>query len=300
MEPAEHTSIDAAVATLPSLLQPTAVNWFERLHESHGAQHLPDQFIEPLARFVACSDFAGNTALNEWNWLAGQVDELRAPPDRRALNEFVQSLAAGDQTVDDIKQQFRRCRSRRMLHILWREVAGIADLRETLQSLSALADELVAAASVFAHRQMEERFGVVRDTSGELVSIVILGMGKLGGAELNFSSDIDLIFLYPGGGDSDGARSLSAQEYFARVSQQIVALLDEHTADGFVFRVDTRLRPFGDSGPPVTSFAALESYLLQHGRGPDLIDSLLKLGRGEKPFRPGSGQCHRRLVGVPV
>jgi glutamate-ammonia-ligase adenylyltransferase len=91
-------------------------------------------------------------------------------------------------------------------------------------------------------------------------------MGKLGGRELNFSSDIDLIFLYPEGGDSDGQKCLSAQEYFTRVSRQVVALLDEVTADGFAFRIDTRLRPFGDSGPPVTSFAALESYLLQHGR----------------------------------
>jgi glutamate-ammonia-ligase adenylyltransferase len=91
-------------------------------------------------------------------------------------------------------------------------------------------------------------------------------MGKLGGGELNFSSDIDIIFLYPDAVESDGARPLSAAEYFARLSRQIIALLDEVTSDGFVFRIDTRLRPFGDSGPPVVSFAALESYLLQHGR----------------------------------
>ena len=103
--------------------------------------------------------------------------------------------------------------------------------------------------------------------TGEPVPLVILGMGKLGGHELNFSSDIDVIFLYPQDGETDGPRRLSAPEYFARLSQGIVRLLDEVTSDGFVFRVDTRLRPFGDSGPPVTSFAALESYLLQHGRG---------------------------------
>jgi glutamate-ammonia-ligase adenylyltransferase len=98
------------------------------------------------------------------------------------------------------------------------------------------------------------------------VPLVILGMGKLGGHELNFSSDIDIIFLYPEDGATDGAKSISAQEYFGRLSRQLIALLDEATADGFVFRIDTRLRPFGDSGPPVVSFAALESYLLQHGR----------------------------------
>ena len=267
MEPAAHTSISAVVATLPPLLQPIVRSWFERSHKLRDVQTLPDEFVEPLARFVGYSDFAANTVLKEWNWLTEHVTGFGVPPDRQVLDEFVQGLATGNRPIDEVKQQLRQCRSRFMLHILWREVAGLADLQETLQSLSALADELVDAASVFAHRMLAMRFGVVRDTDGEAVSLVTLGMGKLGGAELNFSSDIDLIFLYPGGGDSDGARSLSAQEYFARVSQLIIALLDEHTADGFVFRVDTRLRPFGDSGPPVASFAALESYLLQHGRG---------------------------------
>jgi glutamate-ammonia-ligase adenylyltransferase len=107
---------------------------------------------------------------------------------------------------------------------------------------------------------------MVRSKVGEKVPLVILGMGKLGGFELNFSSDIDIIFLYPEDGESDGAKCVSAQEYFGRLSRQIIALLDERTVDGFVFRIDTRLRPFGESGPPVVSFGALESYLLQHGR----------------------------------
>jgi glutamate-ammonia-ligase adenylyltransferase len=91
-------------------------------------------------------------------------------------------------------------------------------------------------------------------------------MGKLGGGELNFSSDIDLIFIYPEEGETDGPRTLSAHEYCGRLSRRVVSLLDDVTADGFVYRVDTRLRPFGESGPPVVSFAALENYLLQHGR----------------------------------
>ena len=91
-------------------------------------------------------------------------------------------------------------------------------------------------------------------------------MGKLGGRELNFSSDIDIIFCYPEDGSTDGPRQLSAQEYFGRLSRLLISLIDETTVDGFVFRIDTRLRPFGESGPPVVSFAALESYFLQHGR----------------------------------
>jgi glutamate-ammonia-ligase adenylyltransferase len=113
---------------------------------------------------------------------------------------------------------------------------------------------------------MALRFGLPKNAAGEHIPLIVLAMGKLGGHELNFSSDIDLIFLYPEEGETDGERVLSAHEYFTRISRLIVSLLDETTEDGFVYRVDTRLRPFGESGPPVVSFAALEVYLLQHGR----------------------------------
>lgn len=256
----------SAVAELPEALQTIATRWLERLDATHGIANLPRELTAPLMRLVACSEFAANTAIREWDWFVEQRDSLLMPPDMQALNTLAQELAASDQVIDEVKQQFRRFRNRFMLHILWREVTGLANPGETLASLSALADRLLDAAAVHAQRQLVQRFGLVRDADGEPVPIVILGMGKLGGRELNFSSDIDLIFLYPGGGDSDGTRSLSAQEYFTRISRHIIALLDEQTADGFVFRIDTRLRPFGDSGPPVVSFAALESYLLQHGR----------------------------------
>ena len=153
-----------------------------------------------------------------------------------------------------------------MLHILWREYAGAAELTETLNSLSCLADDLLEVARVAAEASLAERFGAPIDGDGDRASLVVLAMGKLGGLELNFSSDIDVIFLYTADGETDGPRSLSAHEYFTRVSRRIVAFLEDKTEDGFAFRVDTRLRPFGDSGPPVVSFASLESYLIQHGR----------------------------------
>ena len=257
----------SAIAELPDALQTIALRWLERLDATQGVESLPHELTAPLVRLVGCSEFAANTAIREWDWLVDQRDSLGLPPDSQALGIFAQQLAATDQAIDEVKRQFRRCRNRFMLHILWREVAGLADSGETLASLSDLADRLLEAAAEHAQRHLVQRFGLVRDAHGEPVTIVILGMGKLGGRELNFSSDIDLIFLYPCGDDSDGDRSLSPQEYFTRISRHIIALLDEPTADGFVFRIDTRLRPFGDSGPPVVSFAALESYLLQHGRG---------------------------------
>lgn len=94
----------------------------------------------------------------------------------------------------------------------------------------------------------------------------MVAMGKLGGGELNLSSDIDLIFAYPEGGETDGARSLDNQEFFLRLGRKLIRALDEHTAEGFVFRVDLRLRPYGDSGPLVASFDALADYYQTQGR----------------------------------
>jgi len=258
--------IAQAVAELPTELRDEAARWFEQLATDHDYSGLQADTIEPLVRLVACSQFAAKTVMRDWKWFTGHQETLQQVPDVSFLERFSAEVAASNESVDVTKQQLRRCRHRYMVQILWREITGDATLDDTLESLSDLADYFLYAAVSYAENLLHERHGVVCNSTGDPVSLVILAMGKLGGRELNFSSDIDLIFLYPEGEDSDGERSLSAPEYFARVSRNIVALLDEATADGFAFRIDTRLRPFGDSGPPVVSFAALESYLLQHGR----------------------------------
>jgi len=263
----QHLSITKALETIPVELRDGVARWFDRLVSAHGNVDLPEDFTRQITRLVACSEFASLVLLKEWYWFVDCRESLDAVPDRAELDSLVDSVRCDVEDIDVAKERIRRFRYRWMLRILWREIAGVATLGETLTALSDLADRLLDGAAGFAERSLLERFGVVRGEDGEPVSLVILGMGKLGGRELNFSSDVDLIFLYPEGKESDGPKCLSAQEYFTRVSRHIVALLDEMTADGFVFRVDTRLRPFGDSGPPVTSFAALESYLLQHGRG---------------------------------
>ncbi len=204
--------------------------------------------------------------LRDREWFFANADTLSQPPDMSVLDELVEDVGRSCDDFDEARARIRQCRNRWMLQVLWREVGGDTRLDETLSAMTILADRLLEAAAGFAERVVRERFGVVRSGDGEPVSLVILGMGKLGGRELNFSSDIDIIFLYPGGIESDGRKSVSAPEYFTRVSRYVVALLDKVTDGGFAFRVDTRLRPFGDSGPPVTSFAALEAYLSKHGR----------------------------------
>jgi [glutamine synthetase] adenylyltransferase / [glutamine synthetase]-adenylyl-L-tyrosine phosphorylase len=134
------------------------------------------------------------------------------------------------------------------------------------RGLSALADEAIVAAQGWAERGLRPRYGVPRDADGREQPLIVVGMGKLGGRELNFSSDIDLVFLYPEHGETDGPRRIENVEYFLRLGQKLIQCLGNVTADGFVYRVDMRLRPFGDSGPLVASFAALEDYLQQHGR----------------------------------
>jgi [glutamine synthetase] adenylyltransferase / [glutamine synthetase]-adenylyl-L-tyrosine phosphorylase len=162
--------------------------------------------------------------------------------------------------------QLRRWRRAEFVRIAWRDLAGWAQLDETLGDLSRAAERALWLAQEFAARPLLLRYGQPRNASGDAQRLIIVAMGKLGGAELNFSSDIDLVPLYLESGETDGARSISNQEFFTRLAQQLIRLLEQQTEDGFVFRVDVRLRPFGDSGPVVSNAAALEDYLQIHGR----------------------------------
>lgn len=242
------------LTALPDVLREPVARWMQRFGASDHQ--------EEVCRVVACSEFAGATLMRERDWFLDHVRHFGSPPDTRVPDDFL----GDDHSLASIQSMLRRTRNRCLLHVLWREVLGLADLDETLGSLSDLAGHTLDSATRAAEQAMAPRYGIVRGADGNKVPLVVVGMGKLGGRELNFSSDIDLIFLYPEDGETDGNRRVSAQEYFGRLVRRIVALLDERTADGFVFRIDTRLRPFGDSGPPVVSFAALESYLVQHGR----------------------------------
>ncbi len=182
------------------------------------------------------------------------------------MHALAAALLAGDPDEPRFMDALRRLRRHELVRIAWRDLAGAAPLAEVLGDLSALADAAIAAALAFAERSLEARYGVARTPAGERQELVVLGMGKLGGGELNFSSDIDLIFLFPEGGETDGARAIANEEYFTRLGQALIRLLDTRTAEGFVFRVDMRLRPLGEPGPLVVNFGALEDYLQKQGR----------------------------------
>ena len=148
----------------------------------------------------------------------------------------------------------------------WRDLAGWATLPETLADTSAFADAAIEAAVEYASVDLSRMYGEPRNVAGIAQAFIVLGMGKLGGEELNFSSDIDLIFLFPDKGTTSGARCIDNEDYFTRLGRLVIRLLSEATPEGSAFRVDMRLRPFGESGPLAVSFAFLEDYLQSHGR----------------------------------
>ena len=161
----------------------------------------------------------------------------------------------------------RRLRMRALLHTMLRDLTGRAQLPEVGATMSALADAALQHAVRVHDGELVAQHGAPTGAdSGQRQSLIVAGMGKLGGGELNVSSDIDLVFVYPEEGETAGPRSLANREYFDRLGKRVIAALNDVTPDGFVFRVDMRLRPYGKSGPLTTSFAGLEAYLVTQGR----------------------------------
>ncbi|MEM6511390.1 MAG: bifunctional [glutamate--ammonia ligase]-adenylyl-L-tyrosine phosphorylase/[glutamate--ammonia-ligase] adenylyltransferase [Pseudomonadota bacterium] len=242
--------------TVPSALRDDVIEFAGQFETAWATDVVPPGLLPT----VVVSEFARRVALAQWDvvsaGLAQSADQL--------LIDAEASIV--DMEPDAVRRELRRFRDRFMLRLLIDELGGMAGVDETVRRLSDLADVAIRIATHTARNKVAERFGDLLDVNGQRIPLVVVAMGKLGGQELNFSSDIDVVFLYPRDGQSDGRRPATAQEYCMRWSQQVVSLLDDVTTDGFVFRVDTRLRPFGDSGPPVCSFAALEQYLLTHGR----------------------------------
>ena len=224
--------------------------------------------ISTLPMVWACSDFVADACLRDRRLLDWLFDEGRLL-DGTTEAMLNADLAAGLDPVGDdshFMDELRRFRRRQLVRIAWRDIAGFADVETILAELSLLADVCIGAACQRAGAALAARHGVPTGADGAPLELMVLGMGKLGGGELNFSSDIDLVFLFPEHGETSGPRPLEHEEYFARLGRRVAQLLGSVTAEGFVYRVDLRLRPFGESGPQVVSFDAFEDYLQQHGR----------------------------------
>jgi glutamate-ammonia-ligase adenylyltransferase len=233
--------------TLPARAPPrgTPLDLDAALAYSHYAQRL-------LVAKPALRDWLAGALATPFNWNEEQQDLeaaiVAADPD---------ALAAG----------LRCLRQRLMLHTLARDLTGRADLAEVVATVTRLAEVALNAAVDVHHRVLAAQWGEPRSgDDGQVQRLCVIAMGKLGGRELNVSSDIDIVFAYPDDGDTDGARPITNREFFERLGRRVVAALNDTTDEGQVFRVDLRLRPYGDSGPLALSFAALEQYLITQGR----------------------------------
>jgi glutamate-ammonia-ligase adenylyltransferase len=181
---------------------------------------------------------------------------------------FIEIEAPSDD--ESLKRTLRRLRQRVMAVLIVRDVCGFASLAEVVETMTLLADVTTNFALDWWHRQLTAQYGEPLDSQGRAQRLLIVGMGKLGGRELNVSSDVDYIFVYPESGQTagraDGGGKIDTYDFFLRLGKRLIAALGEVTGDGQVFRVDMRLRPNGDSGPLVGSLDALENYFITQGR----------------------------------
>ncbi len=190
-----------------------------------------------------------------WRRFPDDRDPTKSPP------------APTDQELaDNPERALRKFRQLSSVHILWQDLIGQADIATTGHAISTLACQCLEMALSVAEARISKRHGKLLDAEGQPIRLAVLGLGKLGGNELNFNSDIDLVFAFRGKGQSDGPRRLDAANWMKLISRELISLIDAMTADGRVWIVDTRLRPFGDAGALVWSCGAMEQYFLSEGR----------------------------------
>ncbi|UDL04453.1 bifunctional [glutamate--ammonia ligase]-adenylyl-L-tyrosine phosphorylase/[glutamate--ammonia-ligase] adenylyltransferase [Marinobacter sp. CA1] len=261
---------------LPAILaEEVAASWQESCPEG-----LPEWLAsagvtaEDLARALASSQFLRQILTRDSERLADAVRQrpLTEPTTRASLEACWRDYVTAVDSEPALQAALRRFRKEVQFRIIWRDLLRWADLEETIAATSDLADIAIQGALDWLYADACEAFGTpygADPVTGEEAPqpMVVLGMGKLGGRELNVSSDIDLIFAFPSSGETRGGRrTLDNQQFFVRLGQRLIQALDQITADGFVHRVDMRLRPYGQSGALALSFAALESYYQDQGR----------------------------------
>ena len=224
--------------------------------EQTELRHLGSAFAAHWAHIACVSPFARQLLLRHPHWLP-----------RLARGGHSDLATSHGLSSDVFLANLRQYRNARMVEIIWQDRQPGEHYPETVAALSELAEICLQQAYAYGVEMLRQRHGIPRNDDGQEVPFTILGMGKLGGRELNLSSDIDLIFCYGEDGETDGPIPLDNSTYFQRLGRWLIQALDQRTADGFCFRVDMRLRPFGDAAPLCISVAAMEQYYQVHGRG---------------------------------
>lgn len=252
---------------LPETLNQLRLHLWQDFSNQHPdiIAKLTSQQVNIIQHAFALSDFVYEQITAKPEWL---IDILKT--NFSIIIDFqhiVNQEVAECKTEEQLQQTLRLLRRKYLTGMAIADLCSQASLPISLTNLSNFADALIASARDWLSEFCYGLWGQPQNDDGECQPLLIYAMGKLGGKELNFSSDIDLIFSYPEGGQTVGARrSLDNQQFFVRLGQKLITALNQPTVDGFVFRVDMRLRPFGESGPLVMNFASLENYYQDQGR----------------------------------
>ncbi|EGQ8504379.1 bifunctional [glutamate--ammonia ligase]-adenylyl-L-tyrosine phosphorylase/[glutamate--ammonia-ligase] adenylyltransferase [Vibrio parahaemolyticus] len=252
---------------LPSSLLSVAESAVQNAQEAGYLQSWPNEVVEQFHYVSALSQFITET-IHRDEALAQQLPTMLSELSRhQAYRTRLAALLAECPDEMSGHRVLRQFRNREMVYIAWKDFLHAWTLEESLRHLSQLAEAMIFETYQWQYKICCAEWGMPTNAEGEAQPMLIIGMGKLGGGELNFSSDIDLIFTYPENGETQGARrSIANAQFFTRLGQRIIKALDQQTFDGFCYRVDMRLRPFGESGPLVMSYAALEDYYQEQGR----------------------------------
>lgn len=251
---------------LPETLRTTVTDSLQHWHDSVAHIELPVEVRDSLVKVWASSEFIASSCTRQTDLLPKLIEsgDLTRSNHESFYREQLKQQNISDEV--ELMTALRHFRRREMVRIAWRDLAGWSELKETLNELSWLADACIQYALDFLYQQACERRGTPVLADGTPQQIVVLGMGKLGAYELNYSSDIDLIFAYAENGVLPDRKQTSYGEFFTKLCQSLVRVLDDITVDGFVFRTDIRLRPFGDSGAVIMTFDGMEHYYLTQAR----------------------------------
>lgn len=234
------------------------------LSETHAAT----SFVAGIRRLVDCSSFAARLLIKDAQLLDDLLQNHHQSYLIAEMQQFLNAANISDE--NGLKKALRQLRQRVILRIIYRDLNGLANLDEVVKTTTNLAEIALNTAVKYHQTWLEEAYGKPFG-KGATQDFIIIGMGKLGGGELNVSSDIDLIFAYEEEGEtlgliSNSADKISNQDFFTKLAKKVITALDEITEDGFVFRVDMRLRPFGSEGVLVSNLEALEDYYQNNGR----------------------------------
>ena len=271
-------------------LQHQSLQSWQKFNGQHSeyVERLSEPELSDFQKAIALSDFIFNSAMQAPDlvidlFTSSRIYVQKCPDYQNSLSDLLTFCV----DESDLHRTLRRFRLQEMVNIAFADLILDIPLEKSFERLSLLADSLILGALDWLTTFCQKLWGVpqAKNDPKKQMPLLVYGMGKLGGKELNFSSDIDLMFTYPRQGETLGARrTLDNQQFFTRLGQKLITALDQKTADGFVYRVDMRLRPFGESGPLVMSFSAMEDYYQEQGRDWERYAMLKARLLGNSPY----------------